>query len=171
MPPWRPVTEPEGAPAPWWSFEGYGLTLITLACFLGLTLYFRGFYLPYLLTGVLTVVTVASARRFPRFEAQLSRWLLAVAFVAMAALAMSTLPEAADPAREQHDLGIAMLSMWSFNAAVVLGVRLLVVRLGADRPEESGTPSLTDTFPRLLSIAVLGSTGLALFGLAWEGIG
>ena len=169
-----PVNESQAPPASPGPFKGYGLTLITLGAFLGLTLYMRIFFpfLPYFLTGALTVVTVASAARFPRLEAQMSRWLLAAAFVAMAALAMNTLPEDPDPARDQHRLGIGVLCMWSFNAAVVLGVRLVEVRFAADRrPGEGGTLSLTDTFPRLLSIAVLGSAGVALFGLTWEGIG
>ncbi len=178
----------------WWPFEGYGLALVTLGSFLALTILARMFYpfLPFFLVGALTVVTVASARPLPRLEAQLSRWLLAVAFVAMAVVTVITLPEEVDPndgprcretplcpelkewwdghlrARGQHERGIGILGFWSFNAAVMLGVRLLEVRFGAHpRSQEGGISSLKDTLPRLLSIALLASTGLALWAFWW----
>ena len=137
------------SPVRWWPFEGYGLALVTLGSFLALTILTRLFYpfLPFFLVAALTVGTVASTRPFPRLEAQLSRWLLAVAFVVMAVVTVSTLPEEVDPNdgprcygnplcpelkewwdghlrdRGQHERGIAVLGWWSFVAAGVLVAR------------------------------------------------
>ena len=179
------MTEPEGAPAPWWSFEGYGLTLITLACFLVLTLLARMFYpfLPFF-------VTVASTRPFPRFEAQLSRWLLAAAFLAMTVVTLVTLPEEVHPndgprcpgwgpplcpelkewwdghlrARGQHERGIALLGWSSFVAVAVLSVRLSQVWRGpVPRNRWGGISAVPKDLPRLLSIYFLGLNGLFLW--------
>ena len=193
------MSEPEGAPARRWPFEGYGLALLTLGSFLALTVVARMFYpfLPFFLVSALTVVTAAAARPFPRFEAQLSRWLLAAAFVAMAVVTLSTLPEEVHPnegprcpgsgaplcaelkewwdehlrARGQHERGIAVLGWSSLVAAGVLGARFWQVLVASSPPSPrskgGGISSVKDGLPRLLSIAILASNGLALWALWW----
>ena len=181
----------------WWPFEGYGLALVTLGSFLALTILTRLFYpfLPFFLVAALTVGTVASTRPFPRLEAQLSRWLLAVAFVVMAVVTVSTLPEEVDPNdgprcygnplcpelkewwdghlrdRGQHERGIAVLGWWSFVAAGVLVARFWQVLVASSPPSPrskgGGISSVKDGLPRLLSIAILASNGLALWALWW----
>lgn len=148
------MTEPEAAADRLGPFYGYGLTMVTLGLFLSVFLLFRMFYpfLPFFLVGALTVGTVATVPRYPRIEAQMSRWLLVAAFIAMTVVTVSTLPADVSPSngprcsgpplcaelerwwrehlreREQHERGIVVLGFSSFIAAMALGVRFLQER-------------------------------------------
>ena len=194
------MTEPEAAadrPGP---FYGYGLTLVTLGLFLSVFLLFRMFYpfLPFFLVGVLTVATVATVPRYPRLEAQMSRWLLVAAFIAMTVVTVSTLPADVSPSngpscsgpplcaeleewwsehlreRGLHERGIAVLGLSSFIAATALVVRLWQewVAVPPSAYLRLGFSAGKDALPRLLSIASLALNGLVLwaywFSVAWD---
>ncbi|MCY3506201.1 MAG: hypothetical protein OXH41_08565 [Chloroflexi bacterium] len=188
------MTEAQAPAAPPGPLERYGLTLVTIASFAALTFLARMFYpfLPYFLVAALTIGTVAAAPRLPRLEAGLSRWLLTVAFVAMTAVTLSTLPPEVHPndgprcpgsgpplcaelkewwdahlrARGQHERGIAVLGWSSLIAAGVLAGRLSQVRTAAvprdRRPRISAVP---DALSRVLSIVFLGLNGLVLWAV------